>query len=448
MKRMDEEICPGWGLAHPADGPARPAIARPGQRRVGAEPDFLRLVRATGQHALRTDPRYAARANLFADSTVQASSEYLRLMARTVAAVERVAALPAFRQRVLQHAAPIAQHPPRCAGVFLGYDFHLTTSGPRLIEINTNAGGPLLNTRLLASQASDQCPSATARAAAACIEADFVAMFHDEWRLALGAGEARPLSRIAIIDREPANQYLAPEFELFRQAFEAQGIAALIADPRELSFDGLRLNCRGQAIDLVYNRLTDFALDEPQHAALRTAYLANAVVLTPHPQNHALYADKRNLVALADSAWLERIGVDDDDREILAASIPPTVAVLTGNAEAFWHSRRQWFFKPAAGFGSKAAYRGDKLTRRIFAEIAAHGGYVAQQVVAPPERPVVVDGVTEHFRIDLRNYAYQGRVQLVAARLYRGQTTNFRTPGGGFAAVFPLAGPDGKDSRT
>ena len=26
-------------------------------------------------------------------------------------------------------------------GVFMGYDFHLTESGPKLIEINTNAGG-------------------------------------------------------------------------------------------------------------------------------------------------------------------------------------------------------------------------------------------------------------------------------------------------------------------
>jgi hypothetical protein len=35
----------------------------------------------------------------------------------------------------------------------------------------------------------------------------------------------------------------------------------------------------------------------------------------------------------------------------------------------------------------------------------------------------------------LRCYVYDARVLSVAARLYRGQTTNFRTPGGGFAAV-------------
>jgi hypothetical protein len=33
---------------------------------------------------------------------------------------------------------------------------------------------------------------------------------------------------------------------------------------------------------------------------------------------------------------------------------------------------------------------------------------------------------------------YRGRVQLISARLYQGQTTNFRTPGGGFAPVLTV----------
>ena len=37
---------------------------------------------------------------------------------------------------------------------------------------------------------------------------------------------------------------------------------------------------------------------------------------------------------------------------------------------------------------------------------------------------------------DIRLYTYDGETLLMAARLYQGQTTNFRTPGGGFAPVF------------
>ena len=40
-----------------------------------------------------------------------------------------------------------------------------------------------------------------------------------------------------------------------------------------------------------------------------------------------------------------------------------------------------------------------------------------------------------------RNYVYAGRVQLLAGRLYQGQTTNFRTAGGGFAPVFYAPAP-------
>ena len=43
---------------------------------------------------------------------------------------------------------------------------------------------------------------------------------------------------------------------------------------------------------------------------------------------------------------------------------------------------------------------------------------------------------TVALKVDLRAYAYAGEIQFLAARLYRGQTTNMRTPGGGFAPVF------------
>jgi len=38
--------------------------------------------------------------------------------------------------------------------------------------------------------------------------------------------------------------------------------------------------------------------------------------------------------------------------------------------------------------------------------------------------------------VDIRNYVYNGDNLLLAARLYRGQATNMKTPGGGFATVY------------
>jgi hypothetical protein len=51
--------------------------------------------------------------------------------------------------------------------------------------------------------------------------------------------------------------------------------------------------------------------------------------------------------------------------------------VTSETAEALWQERKQYFFKPAAGFGSRAAYRCEKLTRRVWPEVLT-GDYIAQ----------------------------------------------------------------------
>jgi hypothetical protein len=61
--------------------------------------------------------------------------------------------------------------------------------------------------------------------------------------------------------------------------------------------------------------------------------------------------------------------------------------------------------------------------------------FVAQALVPPSGRMIEVDGVQTDLKFDIRAYTYAGQVQLLAARMYTGQTTNFRTQGGGFAPV-------------
>ena len=57
----------------------------------------------------------------------------------------------------------------------------------------------------------------------------------------------------------------------------------------------------------------------------------------------------------------------------------------------------------------------------------------------PSEREILLDDGTVVLKVDLRCYVYAGEIQFLAARLYRGQTANLRTPGGGFAPVFTEA---------
>jgi hypothetical protein len=299
----------------------------------------------------------------------------------------------------------------------LGYDFHVDGDGkPQLIEINTNAGGALLNSIMFDAQ----------------IETQFVEMFQNEWQLSRGF--LQPLKTVAIVDELPEQQYLYAEFVLFKQLFEQNGIHAIICAPENLRYHSQKLWHENTPIDLVYNRLTDFALLEKNQQTLAAAYLADNVVITPHPRAHALYADKRNLTILSNAAILKSFGITEKTRLILLNGIAPTISVEAKNAADLWAGRKKLFFKPAKGYGSKAAYRGDKLTKRVFGEILA-GNYVAQTLVSPSTQQILINDALETFKMDLRAYVYHNKIQLTCARLYQGQTTNFRTIGGGFAPI-------------
>lgn len=374
------------------------------------------------------------RPNLFSSTVVFLSSSTFDAIVATVAAIERVMALPAYQASALARAPAIAQHKFGPAGVYMGYDFHVTANGPQLIEINTNAGGALLNAVL--ARAQKACCESMSQAVAAytpldTFEQTFFDMFRTEWRAQRGE---LPLRSIVIVDNDPQSQYLAPEFELCRHMFLQRGLSASIADPRELEWRDGSLWHGNMVVDMVYNRLTDFYFSEPTNQALRDAYIAGATVVTPHPRAHALLADKRNLVTLSDDKLLAAWGVSASDRHLLTSAVPPTQLVTPQRADALWAQRRQLFFKPVGGYGAKAVYRGDKLTRRVWDEILADE-FIAQTLVPPGQRMVVVDGVQTDLKFDVRAYTYAGQVQLLAARTYQGQTTNFRTAGGGFSPV-------------
>ena len=373
----------------------------------------------------RSHPLLFSNVPVFVPAAVQAQ------MRRVVDAVEAVARLAGYREAVLGWADPLARRDFGPAGALMGYDFHLAADGPKLIEINTNAGGAFLNAPLARAQraccASMGFPAASAEAFAA----EIVGMFRTEWSRQRGSSRLR---RIAILDDAPETQHLFPEFRLAQALLRSQGIDALIGDPRDLVPEGDTVSLAGEPIDLVYNRLVDFAFEDPAHAVLRDAYSDDRVVVTPNPHVYAVFADKRNLSLLSDHERLRAWGLGSPHLEVLAAAALPTLRVTADNAEVLWQGRRDWFFKPARGHASKAAYRGDKLTRRVWGEITA-SDYVAQAYAAPGLRSVRHEGAPTELKVDVRLYAYDGQILLTAARLYRGQTTNMRTPGGGFAPV-------------
>lgn len=391
-------------------------------------------LRAESGDAAFCEQLVETRPHLFAQAPVFLPKADGQGMGAIVQAIESVIDSPSYRAAVQAWAPEIARidHGPR--GAFMGFDFHLCPEGPKLIEINTNAGGAFLNAFLGRAQIAccAEVERGLARASLDAFETAVVTMFESEWRR---QGRQDPLRRIAIVDDAPEEQYLHTEFVLAKRLFERHKIHAVIVDPSTLTYDCGALQHRGMPIDLVYNRLVDFDLDEPRHRALRDAYADGAVVVTPNPHNHALFADKRNLTLLSDPNILRSWNVETSRLSTLAAGVPHTVRLSSGNADQLWDKRKRLFFKPTSGHGGKAVYRGDKLTKGVWSDILS-GDYVAQELVPPSERTIEFDGARVQRKLDVRLYTYAGETLLAAARLYQGQTTNFRTPGGGFATVF------------
>jgi len=397
---------------------------------VGVDQQMLHaeLETALGAHGL---PKSLADSHphLFSALPVYVSRRHVEQVANVVNAIEEVSASPVYQSAVLSWAPEIAKFDPGSPGGLLGLDFHIGPNGPQLIEINTNPGGALLNALLAQAHHACMPELTTAPTEPGQVEETVLQAMLMEWRLQRGS---EPLGFVAIVDESPKQQYLYPEFVLYQALFRRHGYRAEICGPEALVSREGRLWLGENPVDFVYNRLTDFALQQSAHDLLRAAYLAGQVAMSPHPRAHALYADKRNLSLLSNRVFLQTSGVGQATVDTLMAAVPTTQLVTPENREAMWAGRRGFFFKPAAGFGSKASYRGDKLTRRVWDEMAG-GTYVAQDIVAPSERRVASD--SPPLKVDIRCYAYRGKALLYAARMYQGQTTNFRTAGGGFAPV-------------
>ncbi len=385
----------------------------------------------------------------FAASPVFVSAAHVDAMSAVIEAIEAAVRLPDVRSRLLEHAPASARQAFPTCGAFFSYDFHLGANGPQLIEVNTNAGGVLLNVYLAAAQKACCAEVGVFFGGPrdfAAAEHGIMAMFREEWRRQRGNDALRT---IAIVDTRPREQPLYPEFLLFAALFRRHGVETVIAGPDELEIHDGKVVAGGHTIDLVYNRLTDFYLEADDSAILRDAYLGDRVVVTPAPRHYALYADKRNLSLLSDGPALCELGLDADHVAVLERYLPDVVAVTRDNAAELWTRRKTLFFKPASGFGSRGAYRGAKMTRRVWEDIQM-GDYVAQVIAPPSERAIVVEGELRLLKVDIRAVTYCGAIQQLSARLYEGQATNLRTEGGGLATVFatpPERLPAGKSGQ-
>ncbi len=298
---------------------------------------------------------------------------------------------------------------PQNYAACMSYDFHVAASPDlqgnqlELIEINTNASFLALGLDLYQFLNLTEVSSGFD-------EKKLVAMFVEENRLA-----GQKDFNLAILDENPQQQRLYVEFLIYKSLLEKNNLKSQIADISESE--------KISHSSLVYNRYTDFYLQEPKSLEIRTLFNEGKINLSPNPYEYFLLADKERFIDWSVQSEIQK-----------PFSLLPTYDLGIEDREKMWAERKQLFFKPKNAFGGKQTYKGASISRKVFDSVM-NSHFIAQRMSPAPEIEVVHNNEKMTFRYDLRCYAYQDQLQLIIARLYQGQTTNLRTDGGGFAAI-------------
>lgn len=348
----------------------------------------------------------------------------LRLMLRLVRLLFRLSQSLSYHQKVFPLLPEVACSDPGHASLMMGYDFHLTPTGPKLIEINTNAGGGYLS--WLSEQQTGKISTINLSKR---YEARLLGSYLQEWRDFTGSDS--PLKSIALLDEDPQSQPLFPEMLACCEWLCEQGFDAQVVSPQQLDVksDGVYF-CR-KKIDLIYNRHCDFFLETEIMADLRAAYLAGTVCLSPNPFAYGLLADKRRMILWSDSQGLNDLALSTPERELLLDMVPRSLLFKDCQPDELWAQRKDLIFKPVNRFGGRGVLLGKSISRNRFNELDPLSTLV-QQVVLPS---IEQDQAGREFKVDLRLFVYRNHLLGLGARLYQGQVTNLRTEGGGFAPV-------------
>ncbi|MGB6899281.1 MAG: hypothetical protein WBE12_11850 [Candidatus Acidiferrum sp.] len=279
---------------------------------------------------------------------------------------------------------------------------------------------------------------------------DALVMSYIDW----GGSSSPP--RIAIVDWEEVPTW--SEFEILKARFEKMGVPTVIADPRELRFDGQRLFTHGKKIDLVYRRvlINDIVAKPAECAALVKAYTANAVCVAntfrckiPHvkaffavltdEQNGALFShDERQLIR-RHIPWTRVVA------DVKTAHYGQTIELLAFIAK----ERENLVLKPSDEYGGSGVTLGweteeaewDAAIGRALS--AKNGAWIVQERI--PIRREVCPYIAEVGRVDYRDmlvdfapYLFRGKVAGFLTRLSATGLANV-TSGGGQVPAFRVS---------
>ena len=280
---------------------------------------------------------------------------------------------------------------------------------------------------------------------------DALVMSYIDW----GGKSKRP--QIAIVDWKGVPTW--SEFEILKARFEKMGVPTVVADPRDLTFDGKKLTAHGKKIDLVYRRvlMNDIVAKPDECAALVNAYTANAVCVAnsfrckiPHVKTFfAVLTDERNEALFSQA-----------ERKTIADHVPWTRVVADARTMRYGKSvdllafiraqRENLVLKPSDEYGGTGVTLGWETSESAWdAAIQAAtssqgaegaGAWIVQERI-PIRRevfPYITASGDVEFRdmlVDFAPYLFRGKLAGYLTRLSATGLANV-TSGGGQVPAF------------
>jgi len=266
-----------------------------------------------------------------------------------------------------------------------------------------------------------------------------------------GGQAKRP--QIAIVDWKEVPTW--SEFEILKERFEKMGIPVVLADPRELEFDGKQLAAHGKTIELLYRRvlINDIVARPKECEALVKAYEAGAVCVAnnfrckiPHVKAFfAVLTDEKNTRYFSDG-----------ERKLIQRHIPWTRVVADVKTqyggepvellEYMRRNRKNLVMKPSDEYGGKGVTLGWEVEKSewdgaIQQAVAngkgakGQGCWIVQERI-PMRRgvfPYIGKGNKVEFKnmlVDFAPYLFRGRVAGYLTRLSTTSLANVTSGGG------------------
>ena len=266
-----------------------------------------------------------------------------------------------------------------------------------------------------------------------------------------GGTSHRP--QMAIVDWNEVPTW--SEFEILKQRFEKMRVPVVLADPRELDFDGKRLSAKGKKIDLVYRRvlINDIVARSKECEALVKAYEAGNTCVAnnfrckiPHVKAFfAVLTDEKNAGLFS-----------AEEREIIRWHVPWTRVVEDVRSdyngepiELLAHIRKHQenlVLKPSDEYGGTGVTLGWKVDAKEWEKALqeawpggekskAHGCWIVQEKI-PLRRepfPTIVNGEKVEMRdmlVDFAPYLFRGKLAGFLTRLSTSDLANVTSGGG------------------